>query len=197
MSNVANKRANIQKLALTALFTALVIVFQLLGQFIRFGTFQIALVLAPIIIGAALCGIKTGVWLGFVFGAVVLLNGDATLFLTWNVPGTIITVLVKGILCGLTAAVVYKLLEKHNKLVAAIVAAIACPIVNTGVFVLGCRIFFYNDIAKMALEGGFASPVALIFLGFVGGNFIFELITNLILAPTITTVLKAIKGLRL
>ena len=73
MSNVANKRANIQKLALTALFTALVIVFQLLGQFIRFGTFQIALVLAPIIIGAALCGIKTGVWLGFVFGATYLL----------------------------------------------------------------------------------------------------------------------------
>ena len=39
-----------------AIFTAIVIVLQLLGSFIRFGPFSISLVLIPIVVGAALYG---------------------------------------------------------------------------------------------------------------------------------------------
>jgi thiamine transporter ThiT len=59
-------------LALGAVFTALVIILQLMGSFIRFGPFAISLVLVPIVIGAATCGYKIGAWLGFIFGVVVL-----------------------------------------------------------------------------------------------------------------------------
>ena len=59
------------------LLTALVIVLQMLGGFIRFGQFSISLVLAPIVIGAALYGAWAGGWLGFVFGVVVLFRDSA------------------------------------------------------------------------------------------------------------------------
>ena len=51
----------------TALLTAIVVVLQFLGFFLRFSTFSISLVLMPIVIGAALYGIGTGAWLGLVF----------------------------------------------------------------------------------------------------------------------------------
>jgi thiamine transporter ThiT len=52
------KRQNIsiKQLTLGAMLTALVVVLQLVGSFIRFGPFSISLVLIPIVIGAATCG---------------------------------------------------------------------------------------------------------------------------------------------
>jgi hypothetical protein len=70
-----------RKLALAGILTAIVIVLQVLSGVIRFGTFQPALALIPIIVGAATCGAYVSAWLGFVFGVVVLLNGDAALFM--------------------------------------------------------------------------------------------------------------------
>ena len=49
-------KINTQKLVITAILTALVIVLQFMGSFIRFGMFSISLVLIPIVIGSALCG---------------------------------------------------------------------------------------------------------------------------------------------
>ena len=82
----------LQTLALGAMLTALVIVLQLLGSFIRFGVFSISLVLIPIVVGAAMCGPAISAWLGLVFGIAVLLSGDAAAFLAVSVPGTILTV---------------------------------------------------------------------------------------------------------
>lgn len=42
----------------------------------------------------------------------VLLTGDANLFLAVNIPGTIITVILKGTLAGAAAGFVYKLISK-------------------------------------------------------------------------------------
>ena len=76
------------------LLTAIVVVLQAMAIAIRFGVFNITLVLVPIVVGAALYGWKAGAWLGFVFGVVVLFT-DAGAFLAINIPGTIITVLLK------------------------------------------------------------------------------------------------------
>lgn len=56
-----------------ALFTAIIVVLQLLGSFIKFGPFSISLVLIPIVVGAAVYGPKAGAYLGGVFGVVVLI----------------------------------------------------------------------------------------------------------------------------
>ena len=60
------RKISTQTLALGAMLTALVIVLQLLGSFIRFGMFSISLVLIPIVVGAAMCGPAISAWLGLV-----------------------------------------------------------------------------------------------------------------------------------
>lgn len=192
MSNTRKKQT--ETLVLGAILTALVIVLQLMGAFIRFGMFSISLVLIPIVIGAAKCNWKIGAWLGFVFGAAVLMSGDAAAFLAVDVFGTILTVLVKGTACGLVAGLVYKLLEKYNRYIAVIAAAIVCPVVNTGVFLLGCWIFFLPTIAEWGASAGFNNAAAYMFLGLAGGNFLFELGANVILAPVIMRILNLKKN---
>ena len=193
MKNSQDRRKQTQILVFGAILTALVIVLQLLGSFIRFGMFSISLVLVPIIIGAAICGTKIGTWLGFIFGVAVLVSGDAASFLAIDVAGTIVTVLLKGALCGLAAGIVYKLLEKVNRYLAVMASAVVCPVVNTGVFLLGCRIFFMATITEWGAAFGFSNAAEYMFLGLAGGNFLFELATNIILSPIILRVMAFTK----
>lgn len=178
-----------RKLAGIAIFTAIVIVLQLLGSFIRFGPFSISLVLIPIVVGAAMYGVAAGAWLGFIFGLIVLLSGDAAAFLGVNAIGTIITVIAKGTLAGLCAGLVYRALEKTNTYVAVIASAVVCPVVNTGVFLLGCLIFFMETIIGWATEAGFASAGTYMIVGLVGLNFVFELLVNVVLSPVIVRII--------
>ncbi len=184
-NSLAKNRELTYKLVGTALLTAIVVVLQIVGGAIKIGTFSISLVLMPIVVGAALFGIWSGAWLGLVFGVMVMATGDAALFLAVNVPGTIITVLAKGILAGLAAGAVYKLLEKKNKYVATLLASIASPVVNTGVFLIGCAVFFMDTIKTWAGDG----PVfKYMIVGLVGFNFILELAINLVLNPVIVRI---------
>ena len=173
-----------------AIFTAIVIVLQLLGSFIRFGPFSISLVLIPIVVGAAMYGTAAGAWLGFIFGLVVLLSGDAAAFLGVNALGTIITVIAKGTLAGLCAGLVFRALVKTNTYVAVIVSAVVCPVVNTGVFLLGCLLFFMETINGWAAAAGFASAGTYMIVGLVGLNFVFELLVNVILSPVIVRIIS-------
>lgn len=173
------------------LMTAIVIILQMLGAFIKPGPFSISLVLIPIVIGTALFGVKAGAWLGFVFGVVVLISGDAAAFLAINIPGTIVTVLLKGSAAGFLSGLVYKLLESKNTFVASLAAAAVCPIVNTGVFLLGCLVFFMDTIKMWAEGAGMGDNVTLyMIVGLVGINFIAEFVINLVLSPTIVQIVK-------
>ncbi|MBO4676114.1 MAG: ECF transporter S component [Oscillospiraceae bacterium] len=187
--NMNGKRFNTRKLTGLALLTAIVVVLQLLGSFIRFGTFSISLVLVPIVVGAALYGPWAGCWLGFVFGIVVLLSGDAAAFLAISPLGTILTVLVKGSLAGLCAGAVYNLLSRHET-PAVITAAVVTPVVNTGVFLLGCLVFFMPTIREWAARFGYENAGTFMILGLVGGNFLFELLFNIVLSPVIVRLIR-------
>lgn len=175
-----------QKMVGVALLTAIIAVLQIaFSGAVRFGTFSVSLVLVPIVIGAALYGYKAGAWLGLVFSVCVLISGDASLFLAINVPGTIITVILKGTIAGLLAGIIYSLLEKVNKYFSVIAAAVICPLVNTGLFLLGCRVFFFEAIGNMALANGMESAAKFMIVGLVGLNFFFELGVNVVLGPVI------------
>lgn len=181
---------NIKKLTYLAVMTAMVIILQLLGSaLLRLGLFSISLVLIPIVMGALVGGPMAGMWLGLVFGFTVLVSGDAAFFMGFDVLGTIVTVLVKGALCGLCAGIVFKLLDKVNRYLAVVASAIVCPVVNTGMFVLGVFTFFMDDITKLAADSGM-NVFAYIFLVLIGGNFIFELIVNIVLCPVVTRLLS-------
>ncbi len=192
--NSQAKRKKIEKITLTAVLTALVFVLQMLGQFIKLGPFSVSLVLIPIVIGAATLGANIGAWLGLVFGITVFISGDAAAFLAVNIPGTIITVLLKGILCGYLAGLTYQYLSKFNKFAAVVAAAVVCPLVNTGVFFIGCLVFFMETVAEWAVAFGFGENVAgYMFLGLAGGNFLFEFGSNIILSPAIVRILDVVK----
>ena len=175
------------------LLTAIVVVLQFVSMALRFGTFSITLTLVPIVVGAALYGWKTGAWLGFVFGVAVLLTGDAAAFLTINIPGTIATVLVKGAAAGLLAGLVYRLVAKKNQVAAVFISSITAPIVNTGIFLLGCRLFFYDTVAAWGAGLGFENTFVYMIVGLVGINFLIELGVNLVLNPTIILIINVAK----
>lgn len=185
-----NNTGKTRKLTGIAIFTAIVVVLQLLGSFIRFGPFSISLVLIPIVVGAAMYGTAAGAWLGFIFGLVVLLSGDAAAFLGVNALGTIITVIAKGTLAGLCAGLVFRALTKKNTYVAVIASAIVCPVVNTGVFLLGCLLFFMETINGWAAAASFASAGAYMIVVLVGLNFVFELLVNVVLSPVIVRIIS-------
>ena len=111
--------------------------------------------LVPIVVGTAVYGWQMGGWLGLVFGAAVLLSGDANLFMTINPAGTIPTVLIKGIACGLAAGGCYTALHEKHPTLATVAAAVAAPVVNTGVFLLGCKLFFMDFVREMAAGAGY------------------------------------------
>ena len=179
-----------QRIVLMALFTALTAVLSYFGGFIKIGGLaSISLTLIPVVLGSALCGAKAGAWLGAVSGVVFFLTADAAFWFGLSIPGTVITVLVKGIAAGLAAGVDYKLLEKYNRYVAVLVSAVVCPIVNTGIFLLGCLIFFMDTVRGGAAGEGMGVFGYLI-VAFVGLNFVFELIVNIVLSPAILKIIN-------
>ncbi len=187
---MSNKNST-KKMVLTAILTALVIILQFLGSFIKLGPFSISLVLVPIVIGAATCGVGAGAWLGLVFGLVVLLSGDAAAFLAVDVIGTIITVILKGTLCGLFAGLAYRLVARINSYAAVATAAFVCPVVNTGIFLLGCLVFFMDTITGWAATASLGDKVAqYMIFGLVGANFLFEVGVNIVLSPVIVRLLN-------
>ena len=183
---VQNRKFSTEKMVMGAILTALVVVLQFVALAYRalfpVAPFTITLVLVPIVLGAALCDTRIAGWLGFVFGIIVLFT-DAGAFLAISVPATVLVVLVKGTLAGVAAGLVYRLLEKKNRYLATVAAAVTCPIVNTGIFLLGCRLFFFETIQSWGLAGGFDNALSYMILGLVGINFLIELGLNLILAP--------------
>ena len=189
--NTNGNKMSTKTLVLGAVLTALVVILQMMGASIKIGMFSISLVLIPIVIGAATCGAAIGAWLGFVFGIVVLLSGDAAPFMAITVPGTILIVLLKGTACGYLAGLTYKLLGKTNRTLAVIASAIVCPVVNTGIFLIGCFIFFVEFLTETAQAMGFGDNVAkFILFGLVGFNFLIELGINVILSPIIVRILN-------
>jgi len=182
-----SNKLSTETIVMGAILTALVIILQLMGAFIRFGMFSVSLVLIPIVIGAATCGPAVSAWLGTVFGIAVLLSGDAAAFLAVNIPGTIITVLSKGFVCGLGAGIVYKAVSKYSRYGAVAAAAVVCPILNTGVFLLGCALFFMETITAWAGGGDVGKYIITVLVGF---NFLFELGTNILLSPVVVRLLN-------
>ena len=183
-----------RRLVTTAMMTTLVVVFQLLATYTAFfGPFSTAIGLIPIAIGACICGPLVGAWLGLVFGIVVLASGGAALFFAFSIPGTVITVLLKGTACGYISGLSFKLLEPKLKFAAAVIAALLCPIVNTGIFLLGSAVFFMPYAEAIGELVGVDKAGFGVFIALAFGNFIIEVLMNGLLSPVFVRILKIVK----
>ena len=177
----------IKRMAGIALLMALVVVMQFVGGIIPpIGGFTISLVLIPIVLGAAVFGPGAGALLGATFGAVVYINcitgadpGGAMVFQA-NPILCFVVVMGKGILAGLASGAVYKLLKNKNPYIAMLLAAVVCPVVNTGIFV-ACMLLFFIDV--LAAWAGGADVVGYILTGLILANFVPELIINVAFSP--------------
>lgn len=177
----------IKKMVSVALLMALVIVMQLLALIIpKVGGFTISLVLIPIVLGAATFGPGTGALLGATFGTIVYITcitgadlGGASVFAA-NPVLCLLVVMGKGILAGYASGWVYKLLKNKSPYLAMLCAAVVCPIVNTGIFLL-CMFTFFIDVLSAWAEGGDLIGYTLAFIIFT--NFFPELLINVVFSP--------------
>ena len=191
------KNTKIKRMVGIALLMALVVVMQFLSGIIPpVGGFSISLVLIPIVLGAAVYGPGAGALLGATFGTVVYINcvtgadpGGAMVFQVDPVL-CFLVVMGKGVLAGVAAGLVYKLLEKKNSYVAMLCAAIVCPVVNTGTFV-ACMLLFFVDVLNAWANG--AALAGYIMTGLVLANFVPELIINVVFSPASVRILKVVK----
>ena len=191
------KNQKIKRMVVMALLMAMVVVLQLLSAVIPpVGGFSISLVLIPIVLGAAVYGIRAGALLGATFGAIVIINcvsgadaGGAMVFQA-NPVLCVLVVMAKGILAGMASGAVYRLLHKVNPYLAMLVAAIVCPVVNTGVFI-GCMLLFFIDVLAAWAGGG--DILGFILSGLVLANFVPELIINVVFSPAGQRIVRTVK----
>ena len=182
---VRNNRKMILKTVQLAILTALVVVLQCIS--IPLGATAINLALLPVVIGAAMCGVWAGCWLGFISGATILISQQAAWFFTINPIATVIVVLVKGTLSGLAAGLVYTVLAKRHKYLAVIFAGLAAPLVNTGIFILGCCTLFYADFVQ------YGNVFVWVVTTFVALNFPIEIGINMVFSPTVVRIIDVVK----
>ena len=203
MSTTSRNLQAIRKTVGTGVLMALVIVLQVFAGSIKVGPVSFTLSLVPIVLGAILYGPVVGAFLGGVFGLVVTVatvtGADPGAYMMFEkLPVlTVILCLVKGIAAGLVAGLICRAFEKIGRSVPGIIlAAVACPIVNTGLFCV-FLLAFYRDVAAAWMGGTtYSNLLVYVLLGIVGVNFLVELGVNVILAPAIERIIYAIKKQR-
>ena len=181
------RNQKIKRMAAVALLMALVVVMQFVSGLIPpVGGFSISLVLIPVVLGSALYGPGVGALLGGTCGVIVFINcvtgadpGGAMVFQA-NPVLCFLVVMAKGMLAGLLSGWVYRLLKNKNTYLAMLCAAIICPVVNTGVFVV-CMLTFFKDVLSAWAGGG--DLLAYILTGLVVANFLPEMIINVVFSP--------------
>ena len=176
----------VKKIVLIALFTALTTVFGFVKIPIMGVTVKMDLPI--LIIGAAILGPVAGAWLTVIPTVITFFTGEAALFMTYSPIGTLLTLLLKGILAGLCAGLVYKELSKKHPFGATVLASVVAPTVNSGVFLLGCYMFIWEEL--LALAAANSVSIAVLMLGLVIINYILELILCVVVCPILMRVIR-------
>ncbi len=189
-----NKTVNVRKMTLLAILAAIIVVLQCFCSVLTIPGLNVAitLTLVPILVGVGVYGTGAGAFLGAVFGIIVfIVDPTAKFLMAENFFLTAVLCIGKGVLAGLFAGLVYSALSKVNEVLGIIIAGIVAPVVNTGIFVLGMTIFFKDTIFSWAQASGRPSFLSYVILTLCGINFLVELVVNLALSTTISTIIKA------
>ena len=183
------RKFDTKAIVITGLLLALEIVLQIIGNYLQIGPANINLSLVPVVLAAVLCGPISGAILGFFNGLLALLSPSTqAVFMTISPFGTVLVCLLKCTLAGVAAAYIFALLNKKNRLLALVLSSIAVPVINTGLFALGCAIFF-QDFLKMGINETFPNAGAFLIFGVIGFNFLIEIVTTTIVSPTVGMIL--------
>lgn len=178
-----------------AILLALVIVLQAFGGSFSIGAVSLNFTLIPIVLGAMLLGPLAGALLGFACGVVVwiqVIMGLVPFYvLIWTETPVVatLTCIVKTTVAGYVAGLLFRWLEGKNRYLAVFVAAAVVPVINTGLFVVGC-LFMWDVILSIA---GGTNVFTFILVSLVTFNFFAELAVNLLVAPALHTVYRVVE----
>ena len=177
-----------RKLVLIAILTAITTLLSFVKIPIA-GPASVNLMLPAVVIGAAICNPIVGAWLTVI--PTIVSFSEAAVFMNYSPAGTVITLFSKGILAGLAAGYVYKLMSKKHPMGAVVCASVVTPVVNSGIFLLGCYVFLWDVLLAMAAENGVG--IGMLLVGLVLINFAVELILSLVLCPSVFRIIQIAK----
>ncbi len=181
---------NTRMIATTGILTGIEIVLQIIGNYINPGFANINLSLVPIAIGAILYGPLVGGFLGLVCGVMVLISPSTMQFFFSVSPiGTILACIIKTTLAGVVAGFAVKPFKGEKKIYGAVIASILVPVINTGIFAIFALIFFMPILEGM-ISDTIPNIAAALFIGMIGINFILEIISTTILAPSLYKIIE-------
>lgn len=194
-----NYRTKTLTMVQIALLSALVVVLQVFFSAIRIGVVTLNFVLVPIVIAGVVIGPMAGLIVGAFAGLTtfiqVFTSGDVfyVFLMTNNAVATALICILKTAAAGFLAGLAYRIItragsaSKAKNHIASIVSSGICPVVNTGLFVLGMLLFFGGALTADPTFGAAAAEglVTFVLVGLVGVNFFFELALNVIICPLI------------
>ncbi|MBD5391138.1 ECF transporter S component [bacterium] len=179
----------IQRMVGIASLAAITAVLQVIANYITFGPVSITLALIPLVIGSILYGPWAGAGLGALMGAIILTAPSTGSFLAINPFLTVVICLLKTSVAGIVSGFIFKGLYKRNVTVGVVLASIAAPIVNTGLFACGCLAFFWKTLQEWASG---SNTLGFLFLTLIGTNFLIEFAVNSILSPSLVYIVRII-----
>ena len=160
---------NVKTIAGLGLLTAMVVVLQLISNYVQFGPVSITLSLFPIAVGAMLYGPIGGFFLGLINGVIVLTAPSTiSFFFAFTPLGTIAVCLLKTSVAGLVAGFIFKLYHRNIKVefVAAILLVPILILIMTGeIFVsMPASLNWLKNILRFSIA---LTIVLLVFKGLV------------------------------
>ena len=165
---------------------ALMIILQIIGNYLQFGPVNINISLVAIVLAAVLGGPLSGAIVGFFNGVMALLSPSTiAVFMPVSPVGTVLACLLKCTLAGLVSGIIFNLLKKKNKVLSLIVSSLLVPIINTGIFIIFCLIFFRPILESNVASGAFPNIWMFLIVGFIGWNFLVELVSTTVLSPIV------------
>ncbi len=156
---------------------------------------SITFLTVPVAVGAIILGPKAGAICGFAFGITSLiqcfgLSAFGTILLSINPIGTAFTCIVPRVLEGWLCGLIFKALRKFMKNPAYFIASLACPLLNTLLYMSSLVFFFYNTdyIQSFVNTLGVTNPLAFV-VAFVGAQGLIEAIVCFAIAGIVSRTL--------
>ncbi|MDR0222805.1 MAG: ECF transporter S component [Oscillospiraceae bacterium] len=165
----------------TAILAALMLILNFTGiGYFKIGVFSLTVMMAPVIIGAITVGKTAGAVLGAVFGLTVILLPETQLFMSVNLPLTIMLCvglrgLLLGFLCGLTFEG-FKKIDK-TRLWSFIATGLLASLLNTVITIGGIALIFGSNptvLEALGMSGFGKMEVFAAFMSLVGVQAIIE-----------------------
>ncbi len=193
------KTARILRLTQLSVLVALLLIFGFTNiGYIKIGVIEITLNIIPVAIGAIVLGPSAGAICGTVFGltsfwqAVSGMSAFGAMLVNVSTILTFILCFVPRILEGYLTGLIFKGLSKvsKNNSLPCAVSGLACPVLNTLMFVgLFILLFGKTDVFASLYGQSAASNIVAFFAWFVGLNGAIEAIAGFIIATAISKAL--------